>query len=916
MAGNSAFSFILQLSVIILAISLNNNIVIRGMKVGAQLLVEPLWDMLTNASNPCSVNIYSTEGLIQLRGSETHSCNLQVTATQETHIQLLIPGRNASQKFAFVYIERTDLEHCSNKYFAYREEVDTCTSVLLSRNIQITLQGSTSIYIIAIPESETLSICPEYVNSVHSNKSVSQPDCKDVRGYNDKITCDPKDDRCRLKFPTNCSVTLGYNEIVYENCNSDLSQHPAAIIIYPKNITILDLANNNIANINANSFHSIDSLQVLVLSHNYLSTLHDEMFLGLQTLTRLHLSFNNLELLEDRCFAGLDELRHLYLWVNKLKTLSANLFQNLINLEILYLDVNKIALLDAKLFIKLSKLTHLGLSSNMLSVLPRSVFKGLNELKHLFLYDNKIKDLPVGLFQNNKNLIQLDIYFNSIVSINRTTDPRKKLDKNLFQGLKSLSMLSLAYNAITYLDRDIFKDTISLRFIDLSSNRLIEIPNIKHLINLYHLNIVGNTFIFVFHDAFSALSEGSEVFTNQHEICECYVPKYVNCSAADKRSPYLTCDRLLSNTALVIVMWLIGLNALCGNIFVFLWQKRHTRPNKVFTLLLYNLAASDFLMGIYMFIITSADLYFGNNFPMQSEAWRSGITCRIAGALSIISSEASVFFVTIISIDRFISITFPFSTKRIGKRLAGVIAIFTWIFSFLLGSIPSGLSGVKFKFYDNSHVCIGLPLTLTKTYKTNNIFNLKLVDVDGYLQMPYFQDTFITRYDSSTHGLFFSTAIFLGLNSICYLIILGCYIEIVRAVRKSSKRAGRSHEMQQQIKLTTKVTAIVATDFCCWFPVIILGILVQLRVITLPPSVYAWCVTFVLPINSAINPYLYTITEIVSEKRRKRKEVNDNKNLKEVFQLQKQTTPETSDVGQFTKVTDNAGSISTIFRNV
>ena len=120
--------------------------------------------------------------------------------------------------------------------------------------------------------------------------------------------------------------------------------------------------------------------------------------------------------------------------------------------------------------------------------------------------------------------------------------------------------------------------------------------------------------------------------------------------------------------------------------------------------------------------------------------------------------------------------------------------------------------------------------------------------------------------------------------------------------------------MQQQIKLTTKVTAIVATDFCCWFPVIILGILVQLRVITLPPSVYAWCVTFVLPINSAINPYLYTITEIVSEKRKKRKEENDNKRLKEMFQLRKRNEAlNIKTRASSTQETENVGSsISTI----
>ena len=72
--------------------------------------------------------------------------------------------------------------------------------------------------------------------------------------------------------------------------------------------------------------------------------------------------------------------------------------------------------------------------------------------------------------------------------------------------------------------------------------------------------------------------------------------------------------------------------------------------------------------------------------------------------------------------------------------------------------------------------------------------------------------------------------------------------------------------MKEQIRLTLRVGMIVVTDFLCWFPVIILGILVQTRVLTLPPAVFAWCVTFVLPFNPVINPYLYTISDIISNR--------------------------------------------------
>ena len=77
-----------------------------------------------------------------------------------------------------------------------------------------------------------------------------------------------------------------------------------------------------------------------------------------------------------------------------------------------------------------------------------------------------------------------------------------------------------------------------------------------------------------------------------------------------------------------------------------------------------------------------------------------------------------------------------------------------------------------------------------------------------------------------------------------------------------------------QIRLTSRVAAIILTDFACWFPIIIIGILVQAGVLTLPPDVFAWCVTFVLPINSAINPYLYTIASVIS-KRRKQTRANE-----------------------------------------
>ena len=60
-----------------------------------------------------------------------------------------------------------------------------------------------------------------------------------------------------------------------------------------------------------------------------------------------------------------------------------------------------------------------------------------------------------------------------------------------------------------------------------------------------------------------------------------------------------------------------------------------------------------------------------------------------------------------------------------------------------------------------------------------------------------------------------------------------------------------------------------------------LGILVQTGVVILPSKVFAWCVTVILPINSAVNPYLYTIAGIISN-RRKQAQIVPEERLQDV----------------------------------
>ena len=769
-------------------------------------------------------------------GSLNQTCSLQVIAQPGTRIQLLqIPVRNVSKEPAFFYIERYgNFEHCMNKYVVFNEQKEPCSAMLMHQSVLITMQASVILYISQVPAIGNVSKCIEEIDDVQGNNNFSQISaCSNVKGYNDTITCDPQiTDRCKIRFPPNCGTIFGHREVVYKACY-DLSQTYSAMMIYPVHTQVLHLSDNNMTKIEVDAFQSLINLEYLDLHNNKLRELDADLFLQLSSLKRLWIYHNmlrrlppnifrnliNLEILDissnelselnAELFLHLNLLRELTLGYNLLQTLSPNIFHNLITLEILILSNNRLSILPDEILQDLPNLLHLELSWNHLTEMSTDLghlgynetvpfttglFHDLKSLQSLQLDNNNLVKLPTGILSE---LIDLKAFLGNSNQI-------QMIEANAFQGQWNLIYLQLSKNNLTHLDHGLFKDTVSLAFLDLSHNQLKTIPTIQHLIHLNFFDLTNNPLIWISHDSFSSKSNTLNVFANQQEVCECYVLSNVNCSAADDRSPYLTCDRLLSTEALVVVMWLLGINALGGNLFVLLWRLKGSLTNKTNSMrqqractcttnsmLLQNLAASDLVMGIYMLIIASADLYYGDNFPMLSENWRSGITCRIAGAMSITSSEASVFFVTLISIDRFISIRFPFSTRKLGKMTARVVIMLTWMIAVALGTVPSILSGSSFKFYDNSHVCIGLPLALTKNYTVESHETRLLIEFGDQSTTDYV-DVFTTHENSLVNGQFFSTAVFLGLNCVCYLIILGCYIQIVRDVRKSSKRAGRS----------------------------------------------------------------------------------------------------------------------------
>ena len=297
------------------------------------------------------------------------------------------------------------------------------------------------------------------------------------------------------------------------------------------------------------------------------------------------------------------------------------------------------------------------------------------------------------------------------------------------------------------------------------------------------------------------------------------------------RDFFSSCSDLMKNKTLQVFIWILGLSALLGNWFVILLRVRDKNDKTVHSFLLTNLASADFVMGVYMLIIAVKDVQFQGEYFKHDYIWRNGLLCRIAGALSMLSSEASVLLLTFITADRFKNIVFPFRGGKLSHKSAAIICILIWTGCVVMSVIPMFNleyfydSTRRVGYYGRSALC--LPVQLTKD---------KLA------------------------GWEYSVVIFIILNLISFLFILCAYITMFITVSRSS-RSVRSTSANKESQMAKRIAFIVATDFCCWVPVIIIGVLSLLGLFHDSEGVaYAWLAVFVIPVNSSINPILYTFS--------------------------------------------------------
>ncbi|XP_072043399.1 relaxin receptor 2-like [Amphiura filiformis] len=441
---------------------------------------------------------------------------------------------------------------------------------------------------------------------------------------------------------------------------------------------------------------------------------------------------------------------------------------------------------------------------------------------------NEVQTIGSRLFlelSSMKFLITLNISKNFITQI----------DKDTFGGTVNLRILSLAHNLVSSIPNGTFIHLSRLQYLDLSANPLtfVEPGAFLNLISLNYLNVQDTELRVTTEDTFSPLVALSIFHSDKYLYC-CLTNGLESITEClPEADQFSSCADLMRNSMLRVFMWILGISALLGNAFVFfervrpiIGQSNLTKIARIQNFMVGNLAVADGIMGLYMVIIASADEFYRDRYAYYADEWQKSLVCKIAGILSILSSEASVFFMMAISVDRFIGVVFPFSRFRFNLKSVNYIAAVIWITAFVISVVPLMITGVQNSFYGRSSVCLALPLT------------------------------------SSRHpGWEYSVAIFLGVNFVAFILILLSYTFIFATMKLVTTQAGidSKNRRSQEYQLAIRMSLLVFSDMFCWMPIIILGFISLTGSAEVPPTSYAWIAVFVLPLNSSLNPYLYTI---------------------------------------------------------
>uniref|UniRef100_A0A3Q2QAB5 Bradykinin receptor B2 n=1 Tax=Fundulus heteroclitus TaxID=8078 RepID=A0A3Q2QAB5_FUNHE len=271
-------------------------------------------------------------------------------------------------------------------------------------------------------------------------------------------------------------------------------------------------------------------------------------------------------------------------------------------------------------------------------------------------------------------------------------------------------------------------------------------------------------------------------------------------------------------TYVPVYVMVISVLGIALNIFVLMVFIFHKKPCSVPEIYLTNLAAADLLLVSFLpFWAVSAWKQF---------EWIFGSAlCKMVNVGILMNVYCSIYFLVLVSIDRYLAVVHPLSHETIRRpKFAKISCLLVWILGFVL-SVPK-------------------------------LINRELVPHDGIIKCAEKYDTI---YATSEYMILVLAFI------IPVSIITFCTVKILQTLRSRLMEGGKTKKKDK--RATTLVLAVLLAFLICWLPFHLLKIPSRLKSAGILTSCSSektiyFCEQIFLYLaffNSVLNPILYVI---------------------------------------------------------
>ncbi|XP_071043338.1 relaxin receptor 1 [Parasteatoda tepidariorum] len=588
----------------------------------------------------------------------------------------------------------------------------------------------------------------------------------------------------------------------FDNCSLDYIPDYCECIQF----TSLYCGSKNLTSLPRGIGKHVTKLVLMNSSLQHLSREAFSMYIGLKI---IHIEGNNIPILNSGLFLRLTNVTVLVLMRNQIKYIQLGAFSGLVNLRWLFLQSNSLELLDMNVFSDLMYLEVLDLNDNRLKKLD--VFPPLRKLYYLSIERNNLERIGGSTFQNLVSLEVLSLKNNVLRFVEETS----------FDRLNNLLELDISYNLLTYLKPKLFFGLRNLNKLNIEFNMIksLSATTFKGLHLLKSLDLRGLEIKNIDIQLFYPLTSLEFIYFKKFLYCS-YVPYVRIC--IPKTDGLSSTEHLLVWPALRMSVWIVALMTCIGNTVVLSWRALSRKEDEILSLLIKNLAFADLLMGIYLIAIGAQDVSFRDKYNEYAHGWMSSWHCTTCGIVAMGSSEVSVLILSLITFERYRCIRSNIRVITISgaRNILGVI----WAVGFTLAILPA------FNWYDE------------QGFYTSN----------GLCFPLHIDDPFMLGWQ-------YSAFVFFGINFpavVLIIILYGNMFSLIKHNRGSARPVNLSQN--EDTILAIRFFFIVLTDCLCWIPIVVIKML-ALTGINISHTLYACVVVFILPINSALNPLLYTI---------------------------------------------------------